>query len=52
MSSRWRCRGDRHEKRVCNKSTRNFGPLPTTASRISRAEGEEPVEPGDTEPDP
>ncbi|MFI1733947.1 CoA transferase subunit A [Streptomyces acidicola] len=44
-------RGDRHGNLVFNKSTRNFNPLAATAGRITVAEVEELVEPGEIEPD-
>ncbi|MFJ9038439.1 CoA transferase subunit A [Streptomyces sp. NPDC102406] len=44
-------RGDRHGNLVFNKSARNFNPLAATAGRITVAEVEELVEPGEIEPD-
>ncbi|MFB7707624.1 CoA transferase subunit A [Streptomyces sp. NPDC057684] len=44
-------KGDRHGNLVFNKSTRNFNPLAATAGRITIAEVEELVEPGDIDPD-
>ncbi|MGW6137516.1 CoA transferase subunit A [Streptomyces sp. NPDC055144] len=44
-------KGDRHGNLVFNKSTRNFNPLAATAGRITVAEVEELVEPGDIDPD-
>ncbi|MFE5045215.1 CoA transferase subunit A [Streptomyces sp. NPDC056637] len=44
-------KGDRHGNLVFNRSTRNFNPLAATAGRITIAEVEELVEPGDIDPD-
>ncbi|MCX5085597.1 CoA transferase subunit A [Streptomyces sp. NPDC056121] len=44
-------KGDRHGNLVFNKSTRNFNPLAAAAGRITIAEVEELVEPGDIDPD-
>ncbi|MBK9475294.1 MAG: CoA transferase subunit A [Tetrasphaera sp.] len=44
-------RGDRHGNLVFNKSSRNFNPLAAMAGRITVAEVEELVEPGDLDPD-
>lgn len=44
-------RGDRHGNLVFDKSTRNFNPLVATAGRITIAEVEELVEPGQIVPD-
>ena len=44
-------RGDRHGNLVFNKSARNFGPLAAMAGRVTIAEVEELVEPGDLDPD-
>ncbi|MGY0490526.1 CoA transferase subunit A [Streptomyces sp. WG-D5] len=44
-------KGDRHGNLVFNKSTRNFNPLAAQAGRITIAEVEELVEPGEIEPD-
>ncbi|WP_409060782.1 CoA transferase subunit A [Streptomyces sp. SYP-A7185] len=44
-------RGDRHGNLVFNKSTRNFNPLAAMAGRITIAEVEELVEPGEIDPD-
>jgi 3-oxoacid CoA-transferase subunit A len=44
-------RGDRHGNLVFNKSSRNFNPLAAMAGRITVAEVEELVEPGEIEPD-
>ncbi|MFD5118657.1 CoA transferase subunit A [Streptomyces sp. NPDC058385] len=44
-------KGDRHGNLVFNRSTRNFNPLAATAGRITVAEVEELVEPGDIDPD-
>ncbi|GHJ41816.1 CoA transferase subunit A [Streptomyces sp. TS71-3] len=43
--------GDRHGNLVFNKSSRNFNPLAAMAGRITIAEVEELVEPGDIDPD-
>jgi 3-oxoacid CoA-transferase subunit A len=45
----WKC--DRHGNLVFNKSSRNFNPLAAMAGRVSIAEVEELVEPGDLDPD-
>jgi 3-oxoacid CoA-transferase subunit A len=44
-------RGDRHGNLVFNKSSRNFNPLAGMAGRITVAEVEELVEPGEIDPD-
>jgi 3-oxoacid CoA-transferase subunit A len=44
-------RGDRHGNLVFNKSARNFNPLCAMAGRITVAEVEELVEPGEIDPD-
>ena len=44
-------RGDRHGNLVFNKSARNFNPLAAMAGRVTVAEVEELVEPGDLDPD-
>ncbi|MGW0906002.1 CoA transferase subunit A [Streptomyces sp. NPDC002853] len=44
-------RGDRHGNLVFNKSTRNFNPLAAMAGRVTVAEVEELVEPGEIDPD-
>lgn len=44
-------RGDRHGNLVFNKSARNFNPLCAMAGRVTVAEVEELVEPGDLDPD-
>ncbi|MBO1330832.1 CoA transferase subunit A [Streptomyces sp. VRA16 Mangrove soil] len=44
-------KGDRHGNLVFNKSTRNFNPLAAQAGRITIAEVEELVEPGEIDPD-
>ncbi|MFF8946746.1 CoA transferase subunit A [Streptomyces sp. NPDC014864] len=44
-------RGDRHGNLVFSKSSRNFNPLAATAGRVTIAEVEELVEPGDLDPD-
>jgi 3-oxoacid CoA-transferase subunit A len=44
-------RGDRHGNLVFNKSARNFNPLCAMAGRVTIAEVEELVEPGDLDPD-
>ncbi|MGW1818723.1 CoA transferase subunit A [Streptomyces sp. NPDC002125] len=44
-------KGDRHGNLVFNKSTRNFNPLAAMAGRITIAEVEELVEPGEIDPD-
>ncbi|MEU1214498.1 CoA transferase subunit A [Streptomyces sp. NPDC005791] len=44
-------RGDRHGNLVFNKSARNFNPLAAMAGRITVAEVEELVEPGEIDPD-
>jgi 3-oxoacid CoA-transferase subunit A len=43
-------KGDRHGNLVFNKSARNFNPLAAMAGRITIAEVEELVEPGDLDP--
>jgi 3-oxoacid CoA-transferase subunit A len=43
-------RGDRHGNLVYEKATRNFNPLCATAGRITIAEVEELVEPGEIDP--
>jgi 3-oxoacid CoA-transferase subunit A len=44
-------KGDRHGNLVFNKSTQNFNPLAAQAGKITIAEVEELVEPGEIEPD-
>jgi 3-oxoacid CoA-transferase subunit A len=44
-------KGDRHGNLVFNKSARNFNPLCAMAGRITIAEVEELVEPGELDPD-
>ncbi|MEU1089802.1 CoA transferase subunit A [Streptomyces sp. NPDC005576] len=44
-------KGDRHGNLVFNKAARNFNPLAATAGRITVAEVEELVEPGEIDPD-
>jgi 3-oxoacid CoA-transferase subunit A len=44
-------RGDRHGNLVFNRSTRNFNPLAAMAGRVTIAEVEELVEPGEIDPD-
>ncbi|MEU5598458.1 CoA transferase subunit A [Streptomyces sp. NPDC020298] len=44
-------KGDRHGNLVFNKSARNFNPLAAMAGRITIAEVEELVEPGEIDPD-
>lgn len=44
-------KGDRHGNLVFNKSTRNFNPLAAMAGRVTVAEVEEIVEPGEIDPD-
>jgi len=44
-------KGDRHGNLVFNKSARNFNPLAAMAGRITIAEVEELVEPGELDPD-
>ncbi|MFJ9707757.1 CoA transferase subunit A [Streptomyces sp. NPDC101234] len=44
-------RGDRHGNLVFNKSTRNFNPLAAMAGKITIAEVEKLVEPGEIDPD-
>ncbi|MFD4603072.1 CoA transferase subunit A [Streptomyces sp. NPDC058464] len=44
-------RGDRHGNLVFDKSARNFNPLVAMAGRITLAEVEELVEPGELDPD-
>jgi 3-oxoacid CoA-transferase subunit A len=44
-------RGDRHGNLVFNKAARNFNPLAAMAGRITLAEVEELVEPGELDPD-
>lgn len=44
-------RGDRHGNLVFDKSARNFNPLAAMAGRVTIAEVEELVEPGDLAPD-
>lgn len=44
-------RGDRHGNLVFNKSSRNFNPLAAMAGKITVAEVEELVEPGELDPD-
>jgi 3-oxoacid CoA-transferase subunit A len=44
-------KGDRHGNLVFNKSSRNFNPLAAMAGRVTVAEVEELVEPGEIDPD-
>jgi 3-oxoacid CoA-transferase subunit A len=44
-------KGDRHGNLVFNKSSRNFNPLAAMSGRVTIAEVEELVEPGDIDPD-
>lgn len=44
-------KGDRHGNLVFNKATRNFNPLAAMAGKVTIAEVEELVEPGDIDPD-
>ncbi|WP_031517882.1 CoA transferase subunit A [Streptomyces sp. NRRL F-5123] len=44
-------RGDRHGNLVLNKAARNFNPLAAMAGRITVAEVEQLVEPGEIDPD-
>ena len=44
-------KGDRHGNLVFNQSARNFNPLAAMAGRVSIAEVEELVEPGELDPD-
>ncbi|MFC9245888.1 CoA transferase subunit A [Streptomyces sp. NPDC057136] len=44
-------RGDRHGNLVFNKSARNFNPLAAMAGKVTIAEVEELVEPGELDPD-
>ncbi|MGQ4385840.1 CoA transferase subunit A [Streptomyces sp. SAS_270] len=44
-------KGDRHGNLVFNKSSRNFNPLAAMAGRVTIAEVEELVEPGEIDPD-
>jgi 3-oxoacid CoA-transferase subunit A len=44
-------RGDRHGNLVFEKSTRNFNPLVAMSARVSIAEVDELVEPGELDPD-
>ncbi len=44
-------KGDRHGNLVFNKSARNFNPPAATAGRVTVAEVEELVEPGEIDPD-
>ena len=44
-------RGDRHGNLVFNQSARNFNPLAAMAGRVTIAEVEELVEPGELDPD-
>ena len=44
-------KGDRHGNLVFNKSSRNFNPLCAMAGRVTVAEVEELVEPGEIDPD-
>ncbi|MFD7499137.1 CoA transferase subunit A [Streptomyces sp. NPDC059832] len=44
-------KGDRHGNLVFNKSSRNFNPLAAQAGRVTIAEVEELVEPGEIDPD-
>ncbi|MGP3983603.1 CoA transferase subunit A [Streptomyces sp. KR80] len=43
--------GDRHGNLVCHRSARNFNPLAAMAGRVTIAEVEELVEPGELDPD-
>ena len=44
-------KGDRHGNLVFNKSSRNFNPLCAMAGRVTIAEVEQLVEPGELDPD-
>ena len=44
-------KGDRHGNLVFNKSSRNFNPLAAMAGKVTIAEVEELVEPGEIDPD-
>ena len=44
-------KGDRHGNLVFNKNSRNFNPLAAMAGRVTIAEVEELVEPGELDPD-
>ncbi len=44
-------KGDRHGNLVFNKSARNFNPLCAMAGRLTIAEVEQLVEPGEIDPD-
>ena len=44
-------KGDRHGNLVYRKTARNFNPLCAAAGRVTIAEVEELVEPGDLDPD-
>ena len=44
-------RGDRHGNLIYRKTARNFNPMMATAGRITIAEVEELVEPGELDPD-
>jgi 3-oxoacid CoA-transferase subunit A len=44
-------RGDRHGNLIFNKASRNFNPLAAMAGRVTIAEVEELVEPGEIDPD-
>ena len=44
-------KGDRHGNLIFNKSARNFNPLAAMAGRVTIAEVEELVEPGELDPD-
>ena len=44
-------KGDRHGNLVFNKSSRNFNPLCAMAGKVTVAEVEELVEPGELDPD-
>ncbi|HOI03222.1 MAG TPA: CoA-transferase, partial [Dermatophilaceae bacterium] len=44
-------RGDRHGNLVFKESTRNFNPLAAMAGRVTIAEVEQLVEPGELDPD-
>ncbi len=44
-------KGDRHGNLVFDKSSRNFNPLAAMAGRVTIAEVEELVEPGELDPD-
>jgi 3-oxoacid CoA-transferase subunit A len=44
-------KGDRHGNLVFNESARNFNPLAAMAGRVTIAEVEKLVDPGDLDPD-